>query len=277
MKVNDIRIKNQAISKQLGDAPLLKVDKLCKVYNQHIGIFKRKTQRVLYNASFELEEAETIALIGETGSGKSTLAKMLAGMIEPSSGEIFVSGYQLKPKDYDKRCQLIRMIFQDPDTSLNPRLRLGKILDAPLALNTYLSDTEREQKIISTVRRVGLLPEHANYYPHMISSGQKQRLALARALILNPKIIVLDETLSTLDASIRSQIINLLLELQEQFKISYVLVSHQLGVVHHISDKLMVLDKGKVIEQGETKKIFDDPQHEVTKSLIRGFRSEFKE
>jgi len=275
---NDIRLRSNQLKTEpeSSDEPLLRVNKLCKVYNQHIGIFRRKSQKVLDGASFELEAGETLALVGETGSGKSTLAKILAGMIIPSSGEIYVNGHRLKAKDYTNRCQLIRMIFQDPDTSLNPRLRLGKILDAPLALNTYLTDSEREQKIISTLRRVGLLAEHANYYPHMISSGQKQRLALARALILNPKIIIIDETLSTLDASIRSQIINLLLELQEQFKISYVLVSHQLGVVRHISDKIMVLEKGQVIEQGETRAVFDSPQHKVTQRLIDGFSSEFK-
>lgn len=256
--------------------PLLKVCNLSKSYDKHVGIFRRKKEVVLSPISFELEAGETLALIGETGSGKSTLAKILAGMIQPTKGDIFVEGQKLKPQDYTKRCQLIRMIFQDPDTSFNPRLRIGRILDAPLALNTYLSDFQREKKIATTLKRVGLLPEHANFYPHMISSGQKQRLALARALILNPKIIVADETLSTLDASVRSQIINLLLEQQEQFNISYILVSHQLGVVHHISDKIMVLDKGNLIEQGATRSVFNAPQHPITQKLINGFRSEFK-
>ncbi|MDR5610978.1 ATP-binding cassette domain-containing protein, partial [Arsenophonus sp.] len=162
----------------------------------------------------------------------------------------------------------IRMIFQDPSTSLTPRQRIGQILEIPLILNTSLSVHEREERIEQTLRQVGLLPDHAGYYPHMLAAGQKQRVALARALILQPEIIIADEALASLDMTMRSQIINLMLELQEKQGISYIYVTQHLGMMKHISDKVLVMDNGVVVERGNTAEVLASPLHEVTRRLI---------
>jgi cationic peptide transport system ATP-binding protein len=178
--------------------------------------------------------------------------------------------------DYQTRCKLLRMIFQDPNSSLNRKIRVGQILETPLRLNTEMSDEERHDKVVQTLRMVGMLPDHALFYPQMLSAGQQQRVALARALILNPKIVVADEALSTLDISVRSQIINLLLEMQETMGLSYVLVANDLGVVSHISDEVLVMHDGRVVERGKTLKVFADPQHEVTRRLIQNYNNEYR-
>jgi ABC-type antimicrobial peptide transport system, ATPase component len=168
------------------------------------------------------------------------------------------------------------MIFQDPNSSLNPQLRVGRILEAPLRLNTDLTEEERANTVIDTLRMVGLLPEHALFYPQMISLGQKQRVALARALILDPKIIVADEAFSMLDVSMRSQIVNLLLKLQERLGLSYVVVANDLGLVRHISDKVLIMHQGEVVESGLTSEVFANPQHDVTKRLIQNHGHEYR-
>ena len=208
------------------------------------------------------------AIIGENGSGKSTLAKMLSGMIEPTAGDIVIDDKQLHYGDFRYRSQRIRMIFQDPSTSLNPRQRIGQILDVPLRLNTELDAPEREQRINETLRQVGLRSDHAYYYPHMLASGQIQRIALARALILQPQVIVADEALASLDMSMRSQIINLMLELQQKQGIAYIYVTQHLGMMKHISDQVMVMHHGEVVERGSTSEVLAAPLHEQTKRLI---------
>ncbi|BDR34008.1 TPA: ATP-binding cassette domain-containing protein [Photobacterium damselae] len=247
---------------------LLEVVKLKKDYQYRSGLFRRRTIEAVKPVSFSLEAGETIALLGENGSGKSTLAKMLAGVVEPTSGLIKVNGEPLVSGDYETRCKLIRMIFQDPNTALNPRIQLGRILEGPLKRNTNMTPQERENRVLQTLRRVGLLPEHAYFYPQMLATGQKQRVSLARALILQPCIIVADEALNGLDMSMRSQMINLLLELQEEMGLSYVYVSQHMGVIKHFSDKIMVMQDGEVVEKGRTKEVFEDPQHPLTQKLI---------
>ena len=165
---------------------LLEVRNLSKTFRYRTGLFRRQTVEAVKPLSFTLRERQTLAVIGENGSGKSTLAKMLAGMIEPTSGELLIDDHPLKYGDYSFRSQRIRMIFQDPSTSLNPRQRISQILDFPLRLNTDLEPEQRRKQIIETMRMVGLLPDHVSYYPHMLAPGQKQRLGLARALILRP-------------------------------------------------------------------------------------------
>ena len=199
---------------------LLEVRNLSKTYRYRTGLFRRQHVEAVKGVSFTLREKQTLAVIGENGSGKSTLAKMLSGMVEPTDGEMLIDDHPLEYGDYGYRSQRIRMIFQDPSTSLNPRQRVSQILDFPLRLNTELDDEEREKRIIATLRQVGLLRDHAGYYPHMLAPGQKQRLALARALILQPKVIVADEALASLDMTMRSQLVNLMLELQEKHGIA---------------------------------------------------------
>lgn len=263
------------MSEEISDAavdtlaqPLLCVEGLGKTYINPTGFFKRQEVIAVNNISFKLNRSETLAIIGETGSGKSTLARLLAGVIKPTSGTIYIDGCELNDTNTDLRCRSIRMIFQDPETSLNPRTSVGQILDAPLQLNTDMSASKRFAKISDTLRLVGLLPEYATFYPPMLSSGQKQRIALARALILNPKIIIADDTLSTLDISVRSQMINLMLELQETIGISYIIVTHNMGIVKHISDKMIVMHQGECIEQGNTESLFSQPTDALCNQIL---------
>lgn len=247
---------------------LLEVRNLSKIFRYRTGLFRRQHVEAVKGVSFTLRERQTLAIIGENGSGKSTLAKMLSGMIEPTEGEIVIDDRQLEYGDYGYRSQRIRMIFQDSSTSLNPRQRIGQILDFPLRLNTDLTAEAREKRIIGTLRQVGLLRDHAAYYPHMLAPGQKQRVGLARALILQPKVIVADEALASLDMSMRSQLVNLMLELQEKHGISYIYVTQHLGMMKHISDQVLVMHHGEVVERGSTAEVMACPLHDLTKRLI---------
>lgn len=247
---------------------LLQVSNLSKDFVTRSGLFRKKVQNAVKPVSFSLEAGETIGFIGQNGSGKSTLARMLAGMVEPSGGEIRVNGELLEHKDYATRCKLIRMIFQDPNTSLNPRIQIGRILEGPLKRNTSMEPEARMKRVKDTLLRVGLLPEHAYFYPQMLATGQKQRVCLARALILQPSIIIADEALNGLDMAMRSQILNLFLELQEEMGVSFIYVSQHLGVIKHITDKVMVMHEGEVVEFGDTSTVLAEPQHPITQRMV---------
>ena len=245
---------------------LLEVRNLSKTYRYRTGLFRRQHVEAVKDVSFTLRERQTLAIIGENGSGKSTLAKMLSGMVEPTAGEIVIND---SPLHYDRfRSKLIRMIFQDPSTSLNPRQRIGHILDFPLRLNSDLDAQAREKRINATLRQVGLLPDHAAYYPHMLAPGQKQRVGLARALILQPKVIIADEAMASLDMSMRSQLVNLLLELQNKHGLSYIFVTQHLGMMKHISDQVLVMSQGEVVERGGTADVLAAPLHNLTRRMI---------
>jgi len=249
--------------------PVLKVQALNKSFKTRAGLFKRQQIQVLKSVSFAVTPGQTLAVIGETGSGKSTLAKVLAGAEDVDSGQILLNGNMIVDNGIKNReCRHIRLIFQDPTRSLNPGLTIGEMLDDCLRFNTKLTDQQRESKIELTLSRVGLLSEHYDYYPHMFSGGQLQRVALARALILDPKVVVLDEALSSLDPSVRAQIVNLLLKLQKETALSYILITHHLSLVKHMSDKLLVLDKGEVVEYGVSATIFSNPKSKVTQKLL---------
>ncbi len=247
---------------------LLEVSDLSKEFVTRSGLFRKKVNQAVKPVSFSLEAGQTIGFIGQNGSGKSTLARMLAGVVEPSSGEIRVNGDLLEHKDYSTRCKLIRMIFQDPNTSLNPRIQIGRILEGPLKRNTEMPPDARMRRVKETLLRVGLLPEHAYFYPQMLATGQKQRVCLARALILQPSVIVADEALNGLDMAMRSQIINLFLELQEEMGVSFVYVSQHIGVMKHITDKIMVMHEGNVVESGDTQQVLTSPEHAITQRLV---------
>lgn len=247
---------------------LLEVRNLSKTFRYRSGLFTRHHLDAVKPLSFTLREKQTLAIIGENGSGKSTLAKMLVGMLEPSGGEVIIDDHPLTFGDYAYRSQRIRMIFQDPSTSLNPRQRISQILDFPLRLNTELDGQARKVRILETLRMVGLLPDHASYYPHMLAPGQKQRLGLARAMILRPKVIIADEALASLDMSMRSQLINMMLELQEQQGIAYIYVTQHIGMMKHISDQVMVMHEGCVVERGSTADVLASPLHDLTRRLI---------
>lgn len=247
---------------------LLEVNNLTKSFRVGHRWLIPQYQRALGPISFSLKEQQTLSVVGNSGSGKTTLARILVGAEQRTSGQIILEGEQLEVKKHVQRCCAIRMIFQDANTSLNPRMRIGNLLEEPLKFTTDMPAKDREQEVYSKLRQVGLLPEHAHFYPHMISGGQKQRIAVARALMLNPHIIVADEALSVLDMSVRSQIINLLLRLQKEMGLSYIFVSHNINVVRHISDKVMVLDQGKVVELGDAEQVFKNPKHDQTRKLL---------
>lgn len=247
---------------------LLKVDALTKSYTNTGFWLNKNSLTVLDSVSFSIEAHKTLAVIGEAGAGKSTLARLLVGAEAATSGTIYLNGQELKSGSYKHRCQHIRMIFQDSGTTLNPSLTIQQLLDEPLKLNTPFNDKKRIELIRQTLQKVGLLGDHMNFYPHMFSGGQKQRISLARAIILQPQVIILDEALASLDPSLRSQMINLLLDLQQQMGLAYILISHNLGIIRHFSDDVMVLSEGRIVESGKTQEIMSKPQHKVTQKLI---------
>lgn len=252
--------------------PLIQVSNLSKEYKLPGYLFNQKTFPALFPLSFEIHAYKTLAIVGETGSGKTTLAKLLVGAESPTTGNIKLNGEELQTGDFKQRCQYIRMIYQDTGTTLNPSLTIQQLLDEPLKLNTTLDESERSILISETLRQVGLLSDHMNFYPHMLSGGQKQRISLARAIILKPQVIILDEALASLDPSLRSQMINLLLDIQQQMGLAFIFISHNLGIVKHFSDDIIVLNQGKVIESGKTVDILAKPTQKYTKKLIMSQR-----
>ncbi len=229
------------------------------------------TVAALKGVSFSLERGTTLAIVGESGCGKSTLARIIT-MIDPqTSGDLEIDGQPVNilksPLTSDMR-RKVQIVFQNPYGSLNPRQKIGDVLMEPLLLNTNASAAERKERALELLVKVGLKPEHFHRYPHMFSGGQRQRIAIARALILNPSLLVLDEPVSALDLSVQAQILNLLADLQEEFNLSYVFVSHDLSVVKYIADTVMVMYFGEVVEYGTRDDVFSNPQHEYTKTLF---------
>nr|WP_243734429.1 ATP-binding cassette domain-containing protein [Idiomarina aquatica] len=218
--------------------------------------------------SFTLAAGETLAIMGETGSGKSTLAKLVAGVDNPTSGDIYLNGQKLYDANTKQRCQNIRMIFQDSEKSLNSQRTIGQQLEEPLIFNTRQTAQERQNTVKQTLRKVGLLAEHYEFYPHMLSTGQKQRVAIARAISLEPQIIVADEALVALDPSVRAQIINLMLDLQQDMGISYIFVTHSPQIVKHIADKILILYRGKMITFEKTEHLLNKPQQPYVEQLL---------
>ncbi|HZZ06491.1 dipeptide ABC transporter ATP-binding protein, partial [Paraburkholderia sp.] len=230
-------------SDRAGDHVLV-ADKLARYYTVKRSLFSQGTVKALNGVSFALERGKTLAVVGESGCGKSTLARQLTMIEAPSAGRLLIDGEDVAGADHAKIAALrrrVQMVFQNPFASLNPRKTVEQTLGEPLAINTQLSASERAERIAQMMRTVGLRPEHAKRYPHMFSGGQRQRVAIARAMILDPQIVVADEPVSALDVSIQAQILNLFMDLQEQFKTSYVFISHNLSVVEHIADDVMVM------------------------------------
>ncbi|QBY05301.1 ATP-binding cassette domain-containing protein [Thalassotalea sp. HSM 43] len=247
---------------------LIEVKDLSKKYKVKKGWFRTEKKTVLEPLSFKLEAQETLAVVGEIGSGKSTLAKLLVGAARPSTGSICLNGQQLQAGNFKQRCQHVRMIFQNAGSTLNPSLTIRQQLEEPLKLNTQLDEEQRIEMIRATLHKVGLLADHMHFYPHMFSGGQKQRISLARAIILQPQLVILDEALAALDLSLRAQLINLLLELQQTMGLAYILVSHDIDVIQHFSDKLMVLREGRVVEYGNTSDVLANPKDIFTRNLM---------
>ncbi len=230
-----------------------------------------KMVRAVKGVDFAVERGKTLAIVGESGSGKSTLARIIALIDAPSGGVLKVEGEQVnigKQRLTSAMRSKVQMVFQNPYGSLNPRQKVGDVLMEPLQINTSLSGSERREKAEAMLAKVGLMPEHFNRYPHMFSGGQRQRIAIARALMLNPALLVLDEPVSALDLSVQAQVLNLLADLQDEFNLTYVFISHDLSVVRYIADDVLVLSKGEAVEQGSREELFSNPKHPYTQQLF---------
>ena len=244
------------------------------VRDYHVGggLFgKAKSVRAVKGVSFTLERGKTLAIVGESGCGKSTLGRILTLIDPQTSGELLIEGKPInieKDRVTPELRRKVQIIFQNPYGSLNPRQKIGEVLGEPLLLNTNKSAAERRDLAMQMLVKVGLGPEHYNRYPHMFSGGQRQRIAIARALMLSPSLLVLDEPVSALDLSVQAQVLNLLADLQDEFNLTYVFISHDLSVVRYIADEVMVMYYGEVVEYGTRDEVFSNPQHSYTKTLF---------
>jgi peptide/nickel transport system ATP-binding protein len=257
---------------------LLRVAGLRKLFPIRKGFLKRTVGhvRAVDDVSFHIDEGETLGLVGESGCGKTTTARCILRAIEPTSGEIFirVAGGsvvelgQLRPSELRALRREMQMIFQDPFTSLNPRMTLLDLVGEPLLVHGTTNRREREERVADLLRRVGLRPEYMRRYPHAFSGGERQRIGIARALALHPRLVVADEPVSALDVSVQAQILNLLLDLQADFGLTYLFVAHDLSVVRHISNRVVVMYVGRIVEMAETDEIFSAPKHPYTAALL---------
>jgi len=234
-----------------------------------------KTLRAVDGVTLDVKPGECLGLVGESGCGKSTLALAIMGLVPPTAGAVALDGRDLKARDRLETARTVQMVFQDPYASLNPRQSVRRTLADPLRLQGVTNRTEVDQRVMDMLAKVGLRPEHAGRYPHEFSGGQRQRIGIARALILQPKLVICDEPVSALDVSIRAQIINLLLELKNEMGLAYIMISHDLGVVEHVSDRVAVMYLGRIVEQGGWQEIFENPRHPYTRALIAAIPDPF--
>lgn len=249
--------------------PLLKVEGL----KQYFRVTSKYTVKAVEGVSFEIYPGETYGLVGESGSGKSTIGRSIIRLYDPTAGKMIFDGTDISGKmsrtDNNKLRTQMQMIFQDPMASLNPRKKIGDIIGEGIDIHKmYQSGTEREEKIKAILQKVGLAPEHATRYPHQFSGGQRQRVGIARALIMNPKLIIADECISALDVSIQAQVVNLMKDIQQETGTAYLFIAHDLSMVKYISDRIGVLHLGHLLETGTTEEIFENPVHPYTKSLL---------
>ena len=258
---------------------LLSTRNLTKEYQlkNSFGVRKKQVVHAVSGVSLEIYKGETLSLVGESGCGKSTLGRMMMRLIEPTDGQILFEGEDItafSEKQMNEVYKKIQMIFQDPYASLDPRMKVRNLIGEPLVTHRLYPTREAAiERVKELMHMVGIRPEFLDRYPHQFSGGQRQRIGIARALALNPKLIVCDEPVSALDVSIQSQILNLLKDLQQEFDLTYLFISHDLGVVHYISDRICVMFLGKVCEIGETEEIYRSPMHPYTRFLLQAVPS----
>jgi oligopeptide transport system ATP-binding protein len=252
--------------------PLLEVRHLTKDFSRKKGLFGKGTLvRAVDDVSFSIEKGETFGLVGESGSGKTTTGRCILRLVEPSSGEVLFDGrdvLKLSRGDLRRARRDMQIVFQDPYSSLNPRMRVSDIVEEPLIIHKLGTKEERRARVKELFGLVGLNPDHLARYPHEFSGGQRQRIGLARALALNPSLVIADEPVSALDVSVQAQVVNLLMELQERLKLTYLFIAHDLRLVEHICSRLAVMYLGRIVEMGETAKLFASPRHPYTRALL---------
>jgi peptide/nickel transport system ATP-binding protein len=260
------------------DVPLLEVRDLAKSFHLRSGLFSRSTEelKAVDRVSFDVKPYEAVGIVGESGSGKSTMARCVVGLHNVTSGSmryrrgndevIELVGYQRRKRD--PLFQDIRMIFQDPFSALNPRMSVGQIIGEPLLVNNILTGKALKERVAELLRLVGLEPKMAERYPHAFSGGQRQRIVIARAIALNPRLVVADEATSALDVSLRAQMLDLLLELQERLKLSFIFITHDISNIRYFCDRVVVMHKGRVVESGSVTDVLDSPKEAYTQRLI---------
>jgi peptide/nickel transport system ATP-binding protein len=254
--------------------PILKVENLKTWFPVSKGFFSpvKEYKKAVDDVSFMVYPGETLGLVGESGCGKTTLGRSILRLVEPSGGNVFYKGTNLTTLSSAEMRAFrrdVQIIFQDPYSSLNPRLTIGQSIMEPMQVHrVFATDRQRKSRVMELLERVNLRPEHFNRYPHEFSGGQRQRVSIARALALQPEFIICDESVSALDVSVQAQVLNLLRELQEEFKLSYIFISHDLAVVKHISDRMMVMNKGRLEEIGDAEDVYNHPQCDYTRKLI---------
>ena len=254
-------------------SPLLEVRDLKTHFPVKRGLLQRTVDhvRAVDGVSFELGSGETLGLVGESGCGKTTVGRTLLRLVPATSGEVVFDGksvFQQSATDMRALRRDMQIIFQDPGGSLNPRMRVGRLVGEPLVVHGLAEGDELQARVEDLLERCGLWKQAADRYPHEFSGGQRQRIGIARALAVEPQLIVCDEPTSALDVSIQSQILNLLADLQDEFDLSYLFISHDMAVVHHVCDRIAVMFNGKIVEVGDRDQIIHDPQHEYTRALL---------
>ena len=258
---------------QVANNFLLKVDRLVKHFPITRGIFRKQvgTVKAVDGISFEIKERETLGLVGESGCGKSTTGRVILQLLQATSGKVFFKEHELtaiSKRELRKQRPQMQMIFQDPQDSLNPRMTVGSIISEPLLEHQSLHAKQRQERVEYLLKSVGLDPNVTNRYPHEFSGGQRQRIGIARALALSPDFIVCDEPIAALDVSIQAQVINLLEDLQEEFGLTYLFISHDLSMIRHIADRVAVMYLGRIVEIATSQELYSRPTHPYTKALL---------